>query len=112
MEGKIQGQVMGQGKVSAENWRVKEFKRREQKKKTRKKRLSYKTNSRSPASVSLSVHVYIYGSLRTGPTWVRLAQLGYAKLVPPGGTSKKTCATRWHTFPGRVNGPNTAGPWV
>ena len=42
----------------------------------------------------------------------RLAQLGYAKLVPPGGTSKKTCATRWHTFPGRVNGPNTAGPWV
>ena len=31
-EGKIQGQVMGEGKVSAENWRVKEFKRREQKK--------------------------------------------------------------------------------
>ena len=49
-EGKIQGQVMGEGKVSAENWRVKEFKRREQKKKTKKKRLSYKTNSRSPAS--------------------------------------------------------------
>ena len=48
-EGKIQGQVMGEGKVSAENWRAKEFKRREQKKKT-KKRLSYKTNSRSPAS--------------------------------------------------------------
>ena len=44
------GAGAGRGKVSAENWRVKEFKRREQKKKTRKKRLSYKTNSRSPAS--------------------------------------------------------------
>ena len=44
------GAGVGRGKVSAENWRVKEFKRREQKKKTRKKRLSYKTNSRSPAS--------------------------------------------------------------
>ena len=27
------GQVMAEGKVSEENWRVKEFKRREQKKK-------------------------------------------------------------------------------
>ena len=35
------GAGAGRGKVSAENWRVKEFKRREQKKKTRKKRLSY-----------------------------------------------------------------------
>ena len=43
------GAGVGRGKVSAENWRVKEFKSREQKKKTRKKRLSYKTNSRSPA---------------------------------------------------------------
>ena len=30
------GAGVGRGKVSAENWRVKEFKRREQKKKTRK----------------------------------------------------------------------------
>ena len=35
--------------MSAENWRGKEVKRREQRKK-QKKRLSYKTNSRSPAS--------------------------------------------------------------
>ena len=34
------GAGVGRGKVSAENWRVKEFKRREQKKKTRRKRLS------------------------------------------------------------------------
>ena len=44
------GAGVGRGKVSAENWRAKEFKRREQKKRTTKKRLSYKTNSRSPAS--------------------------------------------------------------
>ena len=44
------GAGAGRGKVSAENWRVKEFKRREQNNKNEKKRLSYKTNSRSPAS--------------------------------------------------------------
>ena len=33
------GAGAGRGKVSAENWRVKEFKRREQKKETRKKTL-------------------------------------------------------------------------
>ena len=43
------GAGVGRGKASAENLRVKEFKRREQKKK-QNKRLSYKTNSRSPAS--------------------------------------------------------------
>ena len=42
------GAGAARGKVSAENWRVKEFKRREQKKKTRTKRLSHKTNSDRP----------------------------------------------------------------
>ena len=32
-EVRVKGQVMAEGKVSEENWRVKEFKRREQKKK-------------------------------------------------------------------------------
>ena len=42
---------VGRGEVGAENWRVKEFKRRGQKKTTEnKKRLSYKINSRSPVS--------------------------------------------------------------
>ena len=57
------GADVGRGKVSTENWRVKEFKRKEQKKKTRTKRLSYKTNSRSPASGGCYVTVLYYNIL-------------------------------------------------
>ena len=42
------GAGVGRGKVSAENWRVKEFKRREQKKKNEKKHLIKPTPDRPP----------------------------------------------------------------
>ena len=61
------GAGVGRGKVSAENWRVKEFKRRAEEKNEKKKRLSHKTTPRSPASGGCYVmilyniyNIYIY----------------------------------------------------
>ena len=55
------GQVMAEGKVSEENWRVKEFQRREQKKKKKNAYHIKPTPDRPPlAAVMLYIYIYIY----------------------------------------------------